>query len=176
MCIRDRPVIPAGAKRRAGIHSKAVVPASGVAPAACTANCAADQLDATVNYVSTPLPAVTAWRWQATFTAPSAGSYQLKVFVKDQNSAQLFVDGLASNPNRRVNLNAYATGSSGFGYSALASWDKMLQTAKSHDPNGPKWHQGSYTVTFAAGETHTLDLRAFAKTTAPMQVLSLIHI
>ena len=46
----------------------------------------------------------------------------------------------------------------------------MLQTGKSHDPNGPKFHQGSYTVTFAAGETHTLDLRAFAKTTAPMQV------
>ena len=147
-----------------------VVPGTGVAPAPCTANCAPDQLDATVDYMNTTLPANTAWRWQATITAPSAGSYQLKVFVKDQNSAQLFVDGFASNQNRRVNLNAYATGSSGFGYSALASWDKMLQTAKSHDPNGPKWHQGSYTVTFAAGETHTLDLRAFAKTTAPMQV------
>jgi beta-glucosidase len=147
-----------------------VVPGTGVAPAPCTANCAPDQLDATVDYMNTTLPANTAWRWQATITAPSAGSYQLKVFVKDQNSAQLFVDGFASNQNRRVNLNAYATGSSGFGYSALASWDKMLQTAKSHDPNGPKWHQGSYTVTFAAGETHTLDLRAFAKTTVPLMV------
>ncbi len=147
-----------------------VVPGTGVAPTPCAANCAPDQLDATVDYVSTSLPANTAWRWQTTITAPSAGSYQLKVFVKDQNSAQLFVDGFASNQNRRVSLNAYATGSSGFGYSALASWDKMLQTAKSHDPNGPKFHQGFYTVTFAAGETHTLDLRAFAKTTAPMQV------
>ena len=85
-----------------------VVPGTGVAPAPCTANCAPDQLDATVDYMNTTLPANTAWRWQATITAPSAGSYQLKVFVKDQNSAQLFVDGFASNQNRRVNLNAYA--------------------------------------------------------------------
>ncbi len=147
-----------------------VVPASGVAPAPCAANCAPDQLDATVDYANTTLPASTAWRWQATFTAPTAGSYQLKVFVKDQNSAQLYVDGLANNPNRRVNLSAYAVGSSGFGYSALASWDKMLQTAKSHDPNGPKFHQSSWTVTFAAGETRTLDLRAFAQATKPLMV------
>jgi len=147
-----------------------VVPASGSAPAACTTGCAPDQLDATVNYVNTTLPASTAWRWQATFTAPTAGSYQLKIFVKDQNSTQLFVDGLATNPNRRVSLSAYATGSSGFGYTALTSWDKMLQTAKSHDPNGPKFHQGSWTVTFAAGETHTLDLRAYAQAAKPLMV------
>ena len=147
-----------------------VVPASGAAPAACTANCAADQLDATVNYVSAPLPAGTAWRWQATFTAPTAGSYQLKIFVKDQQSAQLFVDGLATNPNRRVNMSAYAVGGSGFGYAALSSWDKMLQTGKSHDPNGPKFQQGSWTVTFAAGETHTLDLRTYAQSAKPLLV------
>ncbi len=147
-----------------------VVPASGVAPAACTANCAPDQLDATVDYANATLPAGTAWRWQATFTAPSAGSYQLKIFVKDQNSAQLFVDGLATNPNRRINMGAYATGGGGFGGSSVPSWDKMTQTAKSHDPNSPKLHQGTYTVTFAAGETHTLDLRAYAKTTAPLMV------
>lgn len=146
-----------------------VVPASGVAPAPCTANCAPDQLDATVDYSNTTLPAGTAWRWQATFTAPTAGTYQLKIFVKDQNSAQLFVDGLATNPNRRINMSAYGI-AGGIGGASVSSWDKMTQTAKSHDPNGPKFHQGSYTVTFAAGETHTLDLRAYAKTTAPLMV------
>ena len=146
-----------------------VVPASGVAPAPCTANCVPDQLDATVDYSNTTLPAGTAWRWQATFTAPTAGTYQLKIFVKDQNSAQLFVDGLATNPNRRINMSAYGI-AGGIGGASVSSWDKMTQTAKSHDPNGPKFHQGSYTVTFAAGETHTLDLRAYAKTTAPLMV------
>lgn len=46
----------------------------------------------------------------------------------------------------------------------------MTQTAKSHDPNSPKLHQGSYTVTFAAGETHTLDLRAYAQAAKPLLV------
>jgi len=146
-----------------------VVPATGVAPAACTANCAPDQLDATVDYVNTTLPAGTAWRWQATFTAPTTGSYQLKIFVKDQSSAQLFVDGFATNTTRRINLSAYGI-AGGIGGASVSSWDKMTQTAKSHDPNGPKFHQGSYTVTFAAGETHTLDLRAYAQAAAPLLV------
>ena len=146
-----------------------VVPGNNVAPAPCAANCAPDQLDATVNYVNTTLPAATAWRWQATFTAPTAGPYQLKIFVKDQNSAQLFVDGLATNPNRRISLSAYGI-AGGIGGASVSSWDKMTQTAKSHDPNSPKLHQGSYTVTFAAGETHTLDLRAYAQAAKPLLV------
>ena len=145
------------------------VPASGNAPAPCTTACAPDQLDATVDYLNSPLPAGTAWRWQGTFTAPSAGSYQLKIFVKDQSSAQLFVDGLAQNPNRRISLSAYGI-AGGIGGASVASWDKMTQTAKSHNPYAPKLHQGTYTVTFAAGETHTLDLRAYAKTTDPLIV------
>ena len=49
-------------------------------------------------------------RWTTHFTVPTApagsNGWQLKVFVKNQSSAQLFVDGLAT-AQRRVNLAAY---------------------------------------------------------------------
>jgi len=41
-------------------------------PSACTA----DELDPVVDATATRLPAATAWRWQATFTAPSAGAWE----------------------------------------------------------------------------------------------------
>ncbi|MBP1703243.1 MAG: glycoside hydrolase family 3 domain protein [Chloroflexi bacterium] len=147
-----------------------VVPSSGNPPTPCSANCAPDQLDPTVNYLTEALPAGTAWRWQGTFTAPAAGAWQLKIFAYNQSSSQLYVDGLVNNPNRRINLGAYATGGGGFGGSAVPSWDKMSQTSKSHDPNMPKMHQGTWSVTFTEGETHNLDLRAFAKTTDPLLI------
>jgi len=53
-----------------------------------------DQLDPVVDNTATSLHAATAWRWQATFTPPSAGTWQLKIFAVHQSSAQLFVDGL----------------------------------------------------------------------------------
>lgn len=146
-----------------------VVPASGTAPAPCTGGCSADQLDPTIDYTAEALPAGTAWRWQATFTAPSAGGWQLKVFVVHQTSAQLFVDGLATTPNRRINLGLYAAGG-GFGTSTMSSWHGLLQTAKSHDPQSPRFQQAGFAVTLAAGETHTLDLRAYANPSAPLQV------
>ncbi len=145
------------------------VPSSGNPPNPCTVDCAPDQLDPVVDYVATTLPAATAWRWQGTFTAPAEGAWQLKIFVKNQSSAQLYVDGLANNPNRRINLGAYAT-AGGFGGSSVSSWDRMVQTAKSHDPYLPKLHQGTWSVNFTAGETHTLDLRAFANATDPLMV------
>jgi beta-glucosidase len=145
-----------------------VPPASGTAPAPCTGACAADQLDPVVDRTATSLPAATAWRWQATFTAPSAGTWQLKIFAVHQSSAQLFVDGLDT-ASRRINLGAYGAGG-GFGTSSLASWHGLLQTAKSHDPRGPRFQQSGFTVTFAAGETHTLDLRALADAAAPLQI------
>jgi beta-glucosidase len=144
-------------------------PSSGNPPAPCEGECAPDQLDPTVDYIIETLPAGTAWRWQGTFTAPSAGDWQLKIFVKDQNSAQLYVDGLANNPYRRINLGSYAT-TGGIGGSAISSWDKMSQAAKSHDPSLPKMQQATWSVTFAEGETHNLDLRAFAKTTDPLLI------
>jgi len=146
-----------------------VLPASGTPPAPCTAACAADQLDPVVDSTATSLPAATAWRWQATFTPPSAGTWQLKIFAVHQSSAQLFVDGLDTAASRRINLGVYGAGG-GFGTSSLPSWHGLLQTAKSHDPHAPRFQQSGFTVTFAAGETHTLDLRAYADAAAPLQV------
>jgi beta-glucosidase len=146
-----------------------VLPASGAAPAPCTGACAADQLDPVVDDTATSLPAGTAWRWQATFTAPSAGTWQLKIFAVHQSSAQLFVDGLDTTANRRINLGAYGAGA-GIGATSVPSWHGLLQTAKSHDPQGPRFQQSGFTVTFAAGETHMLDLRAYADAAAPLQI------
>ena len=146
-----------------------VVPASGDAPAPCDTACAADQLDPVIDYSATALPAATAWRWQGTFTAPSDGVWQLKIFAVHQASAQLFVDGLNTTPDRRINLGVYAAGG-GFGTSSLPSWHGLLQTAKSHDPVSPRFQQAGFTITFAAGETHALDLRAYADAAAPLQV------
>jgi beta-glucosidase len=145
-----------------------VPPASGAPPAPCSGACAADQLDPIIDDTATSLPAATAWRWRATFTAPSAGTWQLKIFAVHQSSAQLFVDGLDTT-SRRVNLGAYGAGA-GIGATSLPSWHGLLQTAKSHDPDGPRFQQAGFTVTFAAGETRTLDLRAYADATAPLQI------
>ena len=48
----------------------------------------------------------------------------------------------------------------------------MTQTSKSHDPDLPRLQQGTYSVTFTLGETHTLDLRAYATGTftEPLQI------
>lgn len=146
------------------------LPPSGSPPDPCATACAPDQLDPTVDDVgSRTLPAGTAWRWQSTFTAPSAGSWQLKVFVAGQSSAQLFMDGLATSPNRRINIGAFGV-SGGIGGSAVPAWDGLNQTQKSHDPSLPKLQQGGFTIDFAAGERHTLDLRAYAGATDPLQV------
>jgi len=146
------------------------VPPSGSPPEACGASCAPDQLDPTVDDVGArALPANTAWRWQSTFTAPSAGSWQLKIFVANQSSAQLFMDGLATTPDRRINIGAFGV-TGGIGGSAVPAWDGLNQTQKSHDPSLPKLQQGGFTISFAAGETHSLDLRAYAGATDPLQV------
>ena len=146
-----------------------VLPATGTPPAPCTDACAADQLDPVVDNTATSLPPATAWRWQATFTAPSAGTWQLKIFAVHQSSAQLFVDGFDTVAKRRINLGVYGAGG-GFGTSSRPSWHGLLQTAKSHDPGGPRFQQSGFTVTFAAGESHTLDLRAYADPAAPLQI------
>jgi beta-glucosidase len=145
------------------------IPPSGSEPGACSGTCAADRLDPTVDYTagSSTLPAGTAWRWTTTFTAPSAGSWQLKIFVRNQSSAQLFVDGLAT-AQRRVNMGAYGVAAGGIGGSSIAAWDGLAQTAKSHE--GLELQQAGFTVSFAAGETHSLDLRAYANATDPLSV------
>jgi beta-glucosidase len=145
------------------------VPASGNPPDPCTGSCAPDQLDPTVDYIgASTLPPATAWRWQGTFTAPSAGNWQLKVFVKNQTSAQLFVDGLAT-AQRRINVGAFGI-VGGFGASTVPTWDGLAQTNKSHETTGLQLQQGTYSVNFAAGETHSLDVRAYANNTDPLSV------
>ena len=145
------------------------VPASGAEPAACAGTCAADRVDPTVDYTtgSSTLGASTAWRWTTTFTAPSAGSWQLKIFVKNQSSAQLFVDGL-TNTQRRINVGAYGVAAGGIGGSSIAAWDGLAQSAKSHE--GLELQQAGFTQTFASGETHSLDLRAYGNGIDPLSV------
>ena len=149
------------------------LPASGSEPAACAGTCAADQVDPTVDYTAntSTLPAGTAWRWTTHFTVPAApagsNAWQLKVFVKNQTSAQLFVDGLTT-AQRRVNIGAYGVAAGGIGGSSISAWDGLAQANKSHD--GLELQQAAFTATFAAGETHELDLRAYAGSTDPLSV------
>ena len=171
----DGEVVPATATATGGLPGwlrqqiSTTIPPSGSAPGPCTGTCAPDRVDPTVDYdaSTSTLPAGTAWRWTTHFTAPSAGTWQLKVFVKNQSSAQLFVDGLATS-QRRVNMGAYGVAAGGIGGSSIAAWDGLAQTAKSHD--GLELQQAAFTATFAAGETHDLDLRAYANATDPLSV------
>jgi beta-glucosidase len=148
------------------------VPAAGTAPAACATACAPDVIEPTVDHTASTgtLAAGTAWRWQGTLTAPSDGDYQLKIFVKNQSSAQLYLDGGLTNADRRINLGPYGVASGGIGGSTVSSWHKLTQTAKSHDPAAGKLHQGTYSVTLKAGEARRIDLRAFANATDDLSV------
>ncbi len=129
--------------------------ASGAQPV-LQADGAPDRLDPTVD--ATTLPATTGWRWTGTLTAPAnpAGTgWQLKLFVRNQASAQLFVDGLSSSggsSSRRINLGAYPAAPSN-------SLPSQSQTAKSHDPAAEGLQQATYSVTLAAGQKLHLDLR-----------------
>jgi beta-glucosidase len=149
------------------------LPPSGSEPGPCAGTCAPDQVDPTVDYTTqtSTLPAGTAWRWTTHFTVPPApagsNSWQLKVFVKNQSSAQLFVDGLAT-AQRRINMGAYGVAAGGIGGSSIAAWDGLPQTSKSHD--GLELQQAAFTATFAAGETHDLDLRVYGNATDPLSV------
>jgi beta-glucosidase len=110
----------------------------------------ADQLDATVD--ASGLPPGTAWRWSGTLTAPVASSgWQLKVFVQNQASSQLFADGL-STASRLINVNAYPA-------APASSYASLGESARSHDPAGPALQQATYSVPTAAGQKLHLDLR-----------------
>ena len=169
-CRRSRPAGQNGWLRQ---QVSTTLPASGSEPAACAGTCAADRLDPTVDYTSntSTLPAGTAWRWTTHFTVPAApagsNSWQLKVFVKNQSSAQLFVDGLTT-AQRRINIGAYGVAAGGIGGSSIPAWDGLAQANKSHD--GLELQQAAFTATFAAGETHELDLRAYGNSTDPLSV------
>ncbi len=146
------------------------VVATGAQPAPCSVGCAADQVDPTVNYGGTnTLPGGTGWRWTGKLTAPAAGNWQLKVFVRNQTSAALFVDGLAANPNRRINVGRFGL-VGGFGASTVPTWDGLAQANKNHDTSGQQLQQSTFATSFAASETHDLDLRVVSTGTEPMNV------
>ncbi|GAA5187522.1 hypothetical protein GCM10023322_36080 [Rugosimonospora acidiphila] len=117
-----------------------------------------DQLDGTVNYTgASTIPANTAFRWSGLLTAPAnpgGTNWQLKVFVGNQTSSQLFVDGLAT-AQRRVSIGAYPKAPS-------SSYAGLSETARSHDPANPALQQASYSTTLTAGQQIHLDLRVVA--------------
>ena len=88
--------------------------ASGAQPVLYTGSDAApDRVDSTIDYTGqSALAPSTAWRWSGLLTAPAnpgGTGWQLKVFVANQASSQLFVDSLTTNNGggRKINIGAY---------------------------------------------------------------------
>jgi len=145
--------------------------ASGAQPVLYTGPGAApDQLDPTVGYTgATSLPAGTAWRWSGLLTAPAnpgGTGWQLKVFVNNQASAQLFIDGLAAGGAgnaRAINIGAYPAAPS-------SSYAALTESARSHDPANETLQQATFSVTLSPGQQVHLDLRLVTGATAPAQI------
>jgi beta-glucosidase len=146
--------------------------ASGAQPVLYTGPGAApDQLDPTVGYTgTTSLPAGTAWRWSGLLTAPAnpgGTGWQLKVFVRNQASAQLFIDGLAAGRGpgnaRAINIGAYPTAPS-------SSYAALSESARSHDPANETLQQATFSATLNPGQQVHLDLRLVTGATAPAQI------
>jgi beta-glucosidase len=113
---------------------------------------APDQVDPTVNYNWTnPLPANTAWRWTGVLTAPSDGSYALRVYAAYQDSAQLYVDG-----SRRINMGSYGPY---FPDSMSNSYATNTVANKLQDPDFQNGQRGTSNLTFSAGQQVSIDLR-----------------
>jgi beta-glucosidase len=126
---------------------------------------APDQLDETVNDTgAAALPSGTAWRWSGLLTAPanpSGTAWQLKVFVQNQDGAQLFVDGLAT-AQRAASIGTYPA-------APATSYAGLAETARSHDPATPALQQATFAVTLNPGAQIHLDLRLTAGAT-PTQI------
>jgi len=134
--------------------------ASGAQPVLYTGPGATpDQLDTTVSYTgASTLPAGTGWRWSGLLTAPSnpgGTGWQLKVFVQNQASSQLFVDGLTvggSGNARAINIGGYPV-------APASSYATLSESARSHDPANKTLQQATYSVTLNPGQQIHLDLR-----------------
>src|SRR6266545_4045189 len=134
--------------------------ASGAQPVLDTApDAAPDRVDPTVDYTGqNTLPGGTAWRWSGKLTAPAnpgGTSWQLKAFVANQASTQLFVDSLATSPGRLVNIGAYPV-------APTASYAGLTETARSHDPANETLQQATSSITLSPGQQIHLDLRVYA--------------
>jgi beta-glucosidase len=144
--------------------------ASGAQPVLYTGSDAApDQLDQSVDDTgSRTLPPGTGWRWSGLLTAPAnpAGTgWQLKVFVKNQASAQLFIDGLAAGGSG----NARDISIAGYPAAPSSSYAALAETARSHDPANETLQQAAYSLTLSPGQQIHLDLRLVTGS-APAQV------
>jgi len=143
---------------------------SGVQPTLVYTDGLTDQLDPTINYTtSNMLPAGTAWRWTGLLTAPASpvtGTYQLRIFIKNQANASLYVDGLTTT-QRRINLNAFPNY---FPNSMTSSYASLTVANKSHDPNFQYAQVSNYSVVISASQQLHLDLRVTAGITTPTQV------
>jgi beta-glucosidase-like glycosyl hydrolase/enterochelin esterase-like enzyme len=143
---------------------------SGSQPTLVDPTGASDQLDATVNYTgSNMLPAGTAWRWTGLLTAPASpvsGTYQLRIFIKNQANASLYTEGLTT-AQRRINLSAFPTY---FPNSMTNSYATLTVAQKSHDPDFQYAQVSAYSVVLTASQQLHLDLRVTAGITTPAQV------
>ena len=125
---------------------------------------APDQLDPAVDYTgSNTLPPDTAWRWSGLLTAPAnpgGTSWQLKVFVANQASSQLFVDSLTTSRNggRKINIGGYPA-------APTSSYAGLNEASRSHDPAHETLQQSTYSVTLTPGQQIHLDLRVYAGAT-----------
>src|SRR6266702_2839235 len=133
---------------------------TGAQPVLDTApDAAPDRVDSTVDYTGqNTLPAGTAWRWSGKLTAPAnpgGTSWQLKAFVANQASTQLFVDSLANSPGRLINIGAYPV-------APTASYAGLTEAARSHDPANETLQQATSSITLSPGQQIHLDLRVYA--------------
>ena len=136
--------------------------ASGAQPVLYTGSDAApDRVDSTIDYTGqSALAPSTAWRWSGLLTAPAnpgGTGWQLKVFVANQASSQLFVDSLTTNNGggRKINIGAYPT-------APTSSYATLTETSRSHDPANETLQQSTYSVTLNSGQQIHLDLRVYA--------------
>jgi beta-glucosidase len=139
----------------------ATVP-SGAQPVLYTgSDAAADRVDTTINYTGADtLAAGTAWRWSGLLTAPSnpgGTAWQLKVFVANQASSQLFIDSLTTNGGggRKINIGSYPA-------APTSSYAGLTETSRSHDPANETLQQATYSVALTPGQQLHLDLRVYA--------------
>lgn len=88
---------------------------------------------------------------------PGGTAWQLKLFVANQASAQLFADSLttSSGGGRKISIGAYPA-------APTSSYAGLTETARSHDPAAETLQQATYSVTLTPGQQIHLDLRVYA--------------
>ena len=89
---------------------------------------------------------------------PGGTAWQLKAFVANQASSQLFVDDLTTTSGRKINISAYPA-------APTSSYAGLTETSRSHDPANETLQQAAYSATLDPGQRIHLDLRVYAGAT-----------